>query len=192
MITEEAARALRELSANSPGRSLHLTIDARMQNGLYFGPIEEGELCVQSSGIDLYMSGQTATRAEGLSIDAEVTSSGPAFRIENPNLPQVHEMSVQELKRLLDAGEKLRLFDVRTSEEIATARIEGSIPFDDIVRQELERAPKDEMLVFHCHHGGRSLSAAEHFAALGFERVYNLVGGIDAWSREIDADVRRY
>jgi monothiol glutaredoxin len=191
-VTDEAARALRELSASSPGRSLHLTIDARLQNGLYFGPVKERELCVHANGIELYMSGQSAIRAEGLSIDAEVTESGPSFRIENPNLPKVHEMTVQELKRRLDSGEDLRLYDVRTSEEIATARIDGSTPFDDSTRQELERSPKNELLIFHCHHGGRSQNAAEDFAALGFDQVYNVVGGIDAWSREIDSSVRRY
>ena len=39
---------------------------------------------------------------------------------------------------------------------------------------------------------GRSQAAAEHFAALGFENVHNLAGGIDAWSREVDPSVPRY
>jgi monothiol glutaredoxin len=44
----------------------------------------------------------------------------------------------------------------------------------------------------HCHHGGRSQKAAEYFAAAGFRDVHNVVGGIDAWSTEIDPDVPRY
>ena len=48
------------------------------------------------------------------------------------------------------------------------------------------------MLVFHCHHGGRSQAAAEHFRSRGFTNVHNMVGGIDAWSREVDPDVPRY
>jgi monothiol glutaredoxin len=48
------------------------------------------------------------------------------------------------------------------------------------------------MLVFHCHHGGRSQRAAEHFAALGFTNVWNVAGGIDAWSQEVDPSVPRY
>jgi monothiol glutaredoxin len=48
------------------------------------------------------------------------------------------------------------------------------------------------MLVFHCHHGGRSQSAAEHFRGRGFTNVHNMAGGIDAWSREVDATVPRY
>ena len=53
-------------------------------------------------------------------------------------------------------------------------------------------APRDTRLVLHCHHGGRSQQAAEQFVALGFTRVYNVVGGIDAWSQEIDPEVPRY
>jgi len=60
------------------------------------------------------------------------------------------------------------------------------------VAAEIEKLPRDARLVFHCHHGGRSQAAAEHFAALGFENVHNLAGGIDAWSREVDPSVPRY
>ena len=52
--------------------------------------------------------------------------------------------------------------------------------------------PKDTPLAFHCHHGGRSNNAAEHFLAQGFKQVYNLKGGIDAWSVDVDPTVPRY
>ena len=52
--------------------------------------------------------------------------------------------------------------------------------------------PKDTELIFHCHHGGRSQAAAEHFAGLGFTNTFSVVGGIDAWSQQIDPDVPRY
>ena len=58
--------------------------------------------------------------------------------------------------------------------------------------QRLEALPKETPLVFHCHKGGRSQAAAEHFADLGFTNVFNLAGGIDAWSQEIDPEVPRY
>ena len=47
-------------------------------------------------------------------------------------------------------------------------------------------------MVFQCHHGMRSLKAAEHFLTQGFKNVYNLEGGIDAWSQTVDPSVRRY
>lgn len=47
-------------------------------------------------------------------------------------------------------------------------------------------------MVFHCHHGGRSQAAAERFLAQGFQKVYNVRGGIDAWSQTVDPSVPRY
>ena len=47
-------------------------------------------------------------------------------------------------------------------------------------------------MIFYSHHGKRSQAAAGHFAALGFRSAFSLMGGIDAWSREIDPSVPRY
>jgi rhodanese-related sulfurtransferase len=52
--------------------------------------------------------------------------------------------------------------------------------------------PKDLPLAFLCHHGNSSRQAAEHFRQLGFHEVYNVEGGIDAWSLEVDPAVPRY
>lgn len=191
-VTDAAAAALGRLADQAAGRELHLQIDARFQSGLYFGPPEPGELRAESNGVVLCMDPTSAQRAQGLCLDAEETAEGPAFRIDNPKAPQVRAMSVQELKAKLDAGESVELFDVRTPEERATARIDGARFHDAGAPRYLETLPRDALLVFHCHHGGRSRKAAEHYAALGFRNVHNLEGGIDAWSRQIDPDVPRY
>jgi len=104
----------------------------------------------------------------------------------------VAQLPVEELKKWLDSGASLELLDVRTPEERAQASIPGSILLTDEEAQRLESRPRDTLLVFHCHHGGRSQAAAEHFAARGFERVYNVEGGIDAWSLRVDPSVPRY
>jgi monothiol glutaredoxin len=96
------------------------------------------------------------------------------------------------LKVLLDGDEALHLFDVRSAEERAAAQIPGARVLDEQTAREIEALPKDTRLIFHCHHGSRSLKAAEHFLALGFDRVYNVPGGIDAWSRQVDTSVPRY
>jgi monothiol glutaredoxin len=57
---------------------------------------------------------------------------------------------------------------------------------------EIEALPKTTPIAFHCHHGGRSRGAAEHFVKQGFKTVYNLTGGIDAWSKDIDPSIKRY
>jgi monothiol glutaredoxin len=193
-ITDAAAKALRQLASRSAG-PLHLSIDAQFQHGLYFGPSEPGALALEANGIALEIDPLSAPRADGLTLDAEQRAEGPAFRIDNPNAPRpagVRQMSPGELAQRLRAGERLGLFDVRTPEERAVAHIEGARLLDGAVAAQLEQLDKDALLVFHCHHGGRSQRAAEHFAALGFTNVWNLDGGIDAWSREVDPSVPRY
>ncbi len=101
-------------------------------------------------------------------------------------------LNPQELKEMLDGGEKLAIYDVREPHEIERARIEGSTPMTESAMSEINALPKDTPLVFYCHVGQRSQAAAEHFRLQGFNEVYNLVGGIDAWSREVDPSVPRY
>jgi len=193
-ITDTAAKALRQLASRSAG-PLHLSIDAQFQHGLWFGPSEPGALALEVNGIALELDPFSAARANGVTLDAEPRAEGPAFRIDNPNAPKsadVRQMSVRELAQRLAGGERLGLFDVRTPDERALAHIDGARLLDAELAAQLEQLDKHTLLVFHCHHGGRSQRAAEHFAALGFTNVWNLAGGIDAWSQEVDANVPRY
>ncbi|WP_031327435.1 rhodanese-like domain-containing protein, partial [Xanthomonas phaseoli] len=83
--------------------------------------------------------------------------------------------------------------DVRPADERALATV--AAPFrtlDAHERAAIEQLPKDTPLAFLCHRGGRSLQAAEHFRGLGFTNVYNVTGGIDAWSDEVDNGVAKY
>ena len=102
-------------------------------------------------------------------------------------------MSPSELAAEMQAADAgPTLVDVRTFEERTRARIEGSILLDDQGLQTVSALPRDTRLVFYCHTGVRSASAAEHFRSEGFTNVHNLEGGIDAWSREVDPSVPRY
>ena len=105
----------------------------------------------------------------------------------------IREATPAEIKRRLDAGERLRLIDVRERSEQAIARIEGAdlLPMSEIQTwwQEL---PRGEELVFVCHHGIRSAQVCMALRQAGFEHVTNLAGGIDAWSSSVDPDVPRY
>jgi monothiol glutaredoxin len=141
------------------------------------------------------MDAATSQRADGLTIDVVETPTGARFKIDSSgatNAAQVKQITPQELKKMLEGGTKPALFDVRTPEERAIAHIEGARLLDQEVAKEIETLPKDSPLVFHCHHGGRSQAAAEHFRDRGFTNVHNLAGGIDAWSVEVDPSVRRY
>ena len=87
----------------------------------------------------------------------------------------------------------LTLVDVRPPEERAIAAINAPFEtFDGDNRAKLEALPKDTALAFLCHKGGRSAQAAEQFRALGFTRIHNVTGGIDAWAQDVDNGVPRY
>jgi rhodanese-related sulfurtransferase len=105
---------------------------------------------------------------------------------------RVREITVQELKAMLDSGAPLELWDVRTEDERSIARIEGARLLDQPGVDYLEGLDRDTQLVFHCHHGIRSQAAAQHFLAKGFTNLCNVAGGIEAWSELIDTSVPRY
>jgi monothiol glutaredoxin len=109
-----------------------------------------------------------------------------------PESPRVEQLAAPDLKAKLDAREPLKLIDVRTEYERAIAAIEGSELLDNAVYERLLNTAKDTPLVFVCHHGIRSQAAADHFAGLGFRHVYNVIGGIDAWSLQVDPSTPRY
>ena len=108
-----------------------------------------------------------------------------------PHLP-VRHLSALELKALIESGAPFELVDVRTDEERAVARIEGSRLLDRTYHDVLLRMDRNTPLVFQCHHGVRSLQAAEYFRSAGFRNLYNLQGGIDAWSLLVDSSVPQY
>jgi monothiol glutaredoxin len=194
-VTPAGAEALRESARSAPKDAvLHLGVDARFQNKLYFAPRGSNEITVESNGIVIALDPLSASRANGSIIDVVDTPQGPGFRIENPNAPsaEVKQAEVREIKRQLDAGELREFFDVRTPEERATASIPGTRLMTPEEAERISALPKDTPLAFHCHHGGRSQAAAEHFAGLGYTNVSNVVGGIDAWSQEIDSEIPRY
>jgi Dinucleotide-utilizing enzymes involved in molybdopterin and thiamine biosynthesis family 2 len=102
-------------------------------------------------------------------------------------------MSPHELKRRMDAGEPFQLIDVREPFEHEIARIEGAklIPLGEISEQ-LDELEHQQPIVVHCHSGKRSAQAVRLLHQRGFTKAYNLEGGIDAWSDQIDPDVPKY
>jgi rhodanese-related sulfurtransferase len=100
----------------------------------------------------------------------------------------------REVKQRLEAGEKLRLIDVREPFEFRQAHIDGSelIPIRTVSHAlpslEAEEAP----LIVFCHHGMRSLQVVSWLREQGVERSSSMEGGIDRWSLEIDPAVPRY
>jgi rhodanese-related sulfurtransferase len=89
--------------------------------------------------------------------------------------------------------EKPILLDVREPWEYDTARIAGAqlVPMREVPARIAELDAAREIVAI-CHHGGRSMQVAMFLEKQGFERVHNLMGGIDAWSRAVDPSVPTY
>lgn len=193
-VTDAAAQALKAALAEADeGDHVHLAIDPAFQHSLDLGPRTPQAIEVTSNGLTLLVEPMSAERASGLTIDFVDGPTGAGFKMNNPNRPpEVSVISPAQLKSMLEAGEIKELVDVRTPQERARATIAGSRLLDDRTMQELLQGDVNTPIAFFCHHGGRSQAAAEHFRDRGFRKVYNLAGGIDAWSREIDASVPRY
>ena len=105
----------------------------------------------------------------------------------------VPAISVNELKRKMDAREAFELVDVREPFEYEIARIDGAqlIPLGEIADR-TEELQREQPIVVHCHSGTRSAQAVRLLKQRGFSNVYNLDGGIDAWSDQIDPSVPKY
>jgi len=102
-------------------------------------------------------------------------------------------ISAQQLQRRLQNQDDLTLLDVRENHEFAHAHISGSqhIPLNQLPQSIGQLDPERDLVVL-CHHGVRSQQACLFLEQYGFERLYNLRGGIDAWSLECDPTVPRY
>ncbi len=193
-VTPAAQRALAAAAAEhgGGGRELHLSVDGDYQSHLSIAPRSRIDVEAICEGVVLLLDPISASRADGITIDVADTPNGQAFRVDNPNAPRVRAMSVKELEAMIASGTRFELLDVRTPEERAIASIPGAVLLNEAEAARIESLPRDTPLVLHCHHGGRSQQAAEQFVALGFSQVWNVVGGIDAWSQEIDPEVPRY
>ncbi len=191
--SDAALAAIRNALQQEDGAALHVQISARWEVRLDLGPPREQAVRADMSGIPVFMDPSTAGRADGLTIDVVDSLQGSALHFDIPNAPPaVQPMSVTELKRRLDEGGNLRLLDVRGPAERQMASIAAAIPLDEAAENEIRNLPADTPLVFQCHTGVRSRAAAERFRQLGYKDVYNLEGGIEAWSIEIDSSVPRY
>ncbi|MEM6674771.1 MAG: rhodanese-like domain-containing protein [Planctomycetota bacterium] len=104
---------------------------------------------------------ETIVRAETLDRDRQIT---PA-----------------EVRTLLAGGDDFSFIDVRTPDERTSAGPDGSEPLDYDASDKYMSLPKDRRIVFVCANGDRSLDVASYFLGHGFENVYAVRGGLEAW-----------
>lgn len=105
-----------------------------------------------------------------------------------------YEITPEELQRKRAAGEALTLLDVREGWEREVATIDGSrhIPMGEIPQRFNQELDPEEHIIVYCHHGIRSMNVTAWLRQQGFEKVQSMRGGIDRWSKLVDAKVPLY
>lgn len=102
------------------------------------------------------------------------------------------EVTVSELKKLKDDKADFQLIDVREEHELEICEIGGTHIAMGEVMENLDKISKDKQVIIHCRSGARSGAICQALEANGFNNVYNLKGGIIAWSTEIDPSITKY
>jgi len=108
-----------------------------------------------------------------------------------------NEIKVKQLKEMMENKEDFVLFDVREEIEQEICKIEGAklTSFIDIVRgnaNPFESIDKNKKIVLYCHTGERSAYILNLLKEKGYKNLWNLIGGIDAWAKEIDKEIVVY
>jgi len=191
-ISDAAVEKVRAALADAGDAKLFLVVDGRFQPQFQLREPGEHDIVAVANGLEVRFDAASAQRARGASIDWTRTPHGEGLAIFLPQAPQaIRSLDVHQLKQRMHAGD-ITVVDVRPEQDRAFAPFAGAEPFTPETHARLTALPKDAALAFICHHGNSSRNAAEHFREHGFTNLWNVEGGIDAWSVEIDPSVPRY
>ena len=103
------------------------------------------------------------------------------------------QISPSETAARIQRGEPVRLLDIRTQEEWDAVRLPGAVRMSQKSMQTiLAEWPRESLMIIYDHMGKTSPDAAAYFQGQGFSNVRCLAGGVDAWSQEVDNNIRRY
>lgn len=105
----------------------------------------------------------------------------------------VRAITVDEVKARMDAGDKFVILDVREPQEWAISQIEGALLIrKDDVHNHLDEIPRDRDVIVMCRDGIRSADVIRWLNDKGYDNLYNMAGGINAWARQIDPAIPVY
>jgi len=106
---------------------------------------------------------------------------------------EVKSVTVQQLKEMMDEKQDFHLIDVREQHEYDHVNLEGELIPISLVPGNIEKFDKEGMVVVHCRSGARSANVIHQLQQLrGYDNLYNLEGGILAWSSLIDPSMPTY
>ena len=170
------------------------------------GSIQANEVIKIITGIGTTLSGKL------LALDA-ATMETQIFQIPNKNQSKkifglidyddfcntqkktthMKEVTVQELKSLIDSNANFQLIDVREPHEYDICNLEGEMIPQGEIPHNIDKIAKDKQVVIHCRSGARSSNMVKWLESNhGFTNLYNLKGGILAWAKEIDTSMPTY
>jgi monothiol glutaredoxin len=191
-ITDAAAVAIRQGTANAQGVALHLEIGPDHSAGFQLAPAGAHDIVAHANGLEVHFDPASAQRAKGIVIDWVSTVQGEGLSLKFPGAQEIRSLSVQDLQNRLAAAD-ITLIDVRPAADRAQAApLPQARVLEDEGYETLASLPKDTALAFICHHGSSSRAMAERFVAHGFSNVHNVEGGMDAWATDIDSSCPRY
>lgn len=126
-------------------------------------------------------------------IDYEQFCGMPAHDHSAEDLKAIPSIGVKTLKQRLDAGEELVVIDVREPQELQISSVDGfiHIPKGQVLAQ-IDEIPHDVPVIFMCKTGVRSGDVTQWLQQRGYDNVYNLLGGVNAWARQIDNSLPIY
>ncbi len=192
-ISDQAADAIRQGMESQPGADLHFKVDEYWRCQFSLEPASGDEIKSEAGGIVFHMDINTAQRARGAIIGFEDSMQGSGLTIDLPQAPPpVIELSVADLKQQVADGTAPTVYDVRPVSEQQQASLDFTVALTREEMQGIKALPKDTAIAFICHHGRSSAGTAEHFRKQGFTKVYNVTGGINAWSNEVDSSIPTY
>jgi adenylyltransferase/sulfurtransferase len=126
-------------------------------------------------------------------IDYEFFCGIPGKHIEQIESAITDEITVQELKKWIDAGKDFQLIDVREPYEFDIANLGGELIPKATVPAHLDAFVTDKTIVVHCRSGKRSRDVIDLVREkTGQQNLLNLKGGILAWAKEIDPTIPQY
>ncbi len=180
-LTDAAVEAIRNGMESQPGGDLHFKIDDYWRGQFSLQPATGNEIKAEAGGIVLHMDILTAQKARGVHIDWVEDLSGSGLVITIPQAPpNVQDLTVKELKTLLDNSELDWLIDVRQDHERGLM-IDGARALDQDSMAAVAELPKDTPIAFVCNAGQSSAAVAEHYRKEGYTKLYNVTGGMQAW-----------
>lgn len=134
----------------------------------------------------------TQSIAEYLNFCRQYNLNPPSLSFRS-NVNTMKEVTVQELKALIDSSADFQLIDVREPHEYEICNLGGELIPQAEIPFESEKISKDKKVVIHCRSGARSGNMVQWLEQnKGFNNLYNLKGGILAWAKEIDPSMPTY